>query len=201
MSAPRLTASLAVPTGAAGAVLVAVRSAPERREPARVAAADFLHHFGFASLLASLEADDEATGTLGVERLAGRVADAVRYLEALDRVRELPIGILAIGDAVAPVLIASAHLGGVVALVASGGHPDLAGSALAAVRAPVLLVAGERAEASLESARAAARAIAAPSEVAVVEDSADPNAEPEGVGTVCWLARRWFADHLGPPAA
>lgn len=195
MSATRLKGSLAVPADAVGAILVAVRSSEQRNEPAGAGTADFLHYFGFASLIIALEGEHESKG-LGVERLAGRLADAVQWLDTRNDLRLLPFGILALGDAVAPALVASAHLADrVSAMVVGGGRPDLAGPALSMVSAPTLLVVGAEGGVALGGARSAARSLSS-AEVAVIDDVNDLLTDPGALGTLAWLARRWFTDHL-----
>lgn len=194
----RLAGSFAAPADPKGLVLVAVRSGAERRDPLRVQLADFLYHFGFGSLLASLEvAGDPVEGEDGAPdlgRLAGRVGDAVDWLAG----RGGPVVVLALEGAVAPALVAAAHLGDrIAALVGSGGRPDRAGSALSRVAAPTLLVAG--ALGSVEAARSALRILPDTAELAIVDDTGEPGADPESAGTVCWLAQRWFVGHLTRP--
>ncbi|MBU3752219.1 MAG: hypothetical protein FGM52_17540, partial [Mycobacterium sp.] len=86
----------------------------------------------------------------------------------------------------------------VFAVVSRGGRPDLAGAALGAVRAPTLLIVGGHDEQVLELNRAAAAAMTAECEVAVVEGATHLFAEPGTLEQVAALARTWFLDHLTP---
>jgi putative phosphoribosyl transferase len=72
---------------------------------------------------------------------------ARRLLEAVDLVRQrhpaLPVGLFGASTGAAAALVAAARRpGDVQAVVSRGGRPDLAGAALAAVRAPTLLIVG-----------------------------------------------------------
>lgn len=192
----RLGGSLAIPEGALGVVLVVVQSAAER-SGAPIQVADYLHHFGFATLLVALEADVDTSGSVGLERMAGRIGAACAWVARHPRLGTLPVGLLGLGRTAAPTLVVSAHLADRIgAVVCAGGRADLAGPALGAVVAPTLLVAGSRAAGSLGAAREALRALPGRAELAVIEDADDPLAETASLGTVCHLARTWLAEHL-----
>lgn len=202
MARTSLGGSLAVPEEPVGVVLVAVPGPAGRRDPARLALADVLHHAGFATLVASLSTEQEAGIDLGLERLAARVASGIGWMAAEGRLRGLGVGCLAEGAAVPAALAAMAlEPERVAAFVGCGGRPDAAGRLLDRVIAPALLVAGAHAEAELEACRAALRGLPGVAELAVIEDADDPFHDPEALGTVAWLARRWFVDHLAAPVS
>jgi pimeloyl-ACP methyl ester carboxylesterase len=88
-------------------------------------------------------------------------------------------------------------------VVSRGGRPDLAADALGAVRAPTLLVVGERdrrvlalnSEAWASLGRAAAR------DLVVVPGATHLFEEPGALDEVARLARGWFERYLGGAAA
>jgi pimeloyl-ACP methyl ester carboxylesterase len=189
-----IVGSFAAPEDAVGAVLVAV-GVRDGQDPMWLQVADFLHHSGFATVVVPL-ADDGGAHQLA--RVAGRVVQAVRWLRDHHRLLGLPVGCLAHGEAVAPALVAGAHLGeAIAAVIGCSGHPDVASEILARIVAPTLLVVGEH-EPALEAGRTAMRRISAPAELAVVDGAADPVADLGSLGTVCHLANAWLARHLGP---
>ena len=191
-----LGGSLALPDHPVGAVLFAVRGLSERRDPVRLQLADFLHHAGLATLVASVTDPEEPELDDEIERLAGRVAHGLTWMAGHPRLQGLPVGCLADGPAVAPALVAGAHSERLAALVVRGGRPDHASAALSRVHAPTLLVVGEHEHEALEASRTAMPHLAGPSELAVIEGTQDAVSEPRALGTVCMLARRWFLQYL-----
>jgi putative phosphoribosyl transferase len=193
-----LSGSLALPDQPVGAVLFAVHSATDRRDPVRLQIADFLHYAGLATLVASMTtpSEDELEGQL--ERLAGRVAQGLAWMGRHPRLAGLPLGCFAEGPAVAPALVATSHTEGLMALVIRGGRPELAAAALPRVMAPTLLVVGEHEHDSLIAGRAVLTQLAGPGELAVIDRTSDPVGDPDARGTVCLLARRWFLQYLSP---
>jgi fermentation-respiration switch protein FrsA (DUF1100 family) len=85
------------------------------------------------------------------------------------------------------------------AVVSRGGRPDLAGLVLADVRAPTLLVVGERDPEVLRLNREAAAELAAPVELRVVPTATHLFAEPGTLEQVADLAGAWFRRHLAEP--
>jgi len=85
----------------------------------------------------------------------------------------------------------------VAAVVSRGGRPDLAGAALAGVRAPTLLIVGGLDQVVLELNRQAmARMELATVELEVVPGASHLFEEPGTLERVAELARDWFRRHL-----
>jgi dienelactone hydrolase len=178
----------------------------------------------FDLLTAEEEALDARTGELrfDITLLAQRLIGALDWFDAFDPSdasdasdrpdgpdrpdREsagpgspLPVGLFGASTGAAAALVAAAERPSVVrAVVSRGGRPDLAGEALAAVRAPTLLIVGERDATVLDLNRAAATRLAAPHEIAVVPGATHLFAEPGALDHVARLAGEWFERHLGP---
>ena len=87
------------------------------------------------------------------------------------------------------------------AVVSRGGRPDLAGAALADVRAPTLLVVGGRDEVVLDLNRQAMAAMsrAAAVELEIVRGATHLFEERGALERVAELARAWFLRHLPGP--
>ncbi|MFB9433763.1 hydrolase, partial [Streptoalloteichus tenebrarius] len=85
----------------------------------------------------------------------------------------------------------------VAAVVSRGGRPDLAGEALAAVRAPTLLVVGGHDTQVLQLNRQAAALLGGPHELSVVPGASHLFGEPGALAKVAELAAAWFREHLG----
>lgn len=199
-------AALVVPEAARGLVAFAHGSGSSRFSPRNRHVAGLLEEAGLATLLVDLLTVAEERVDLrtrehrfDVELLAGRVVEAVRWAGSLG----LPIGLFGASTGAAAALVAAARQPGVVrAVVSRGGRPDLAGSALADVRAPVLLVVGGQDELVLDLNRQARAALtqAAAVELEIVPGATHLFEERGALERVAELARDWFLHHLSPTA-
>jgi pimeloyl-ACP methyl ester carboxylesterase len=94
-------------------------------------------------------------------------------------------------------LVAAAERPGEIeAVVSRGGRPDLAGSALASVRAPTLLVVGGGDVEVLVLNEEARRAMSVATELVVVPEATHLFEEPGKLEEVAGLAARFFRSHL-----
>ena len=195
-------AALVVPEDARGLVIFAHGSGSSRFSPRNRFVAGVLEDAGIGTLLVDLLTVEEERVDLrtrehrfDIELLAARVVDAVRWSASL----ELPIGLFGASTGAAAALVAAAREpDSVRAVVSRGGRPDLAGAALAHVRAPVLLIVGGRDELVLDLNR---QAVAAMTESEGVELEIVPGAthlfeERGALERVADLARAWLLDHL-----
>lgn len=196
---------LTVPEHAGGLVVFAHGSGGGRHSSAHRAVAEVLRTAGIATLVADLLAPREAAA-LGpvpdVGLLAGRLAAVARWAAAEPSCAGLPLGYVGAGTGAAAALVAAAQDDAVRAVVGRGGRPDLAGPALAGVRAPTLLVVGGHDQRVLELNRAAQACLRCTSRLAVVPGASHLFTEPGTLRAAAELARDWFAAHLtaAPPA-
>ncbi|MER7134816.1 dienelactone hydrolase family protein, partial [Streptosporangium saharense] len=104
--------------------------------------------------------------------------------------------------AAAALAAAAAKPGLVKAVVSRGGRPDLAGAALAEVRAPTLLIVGERDEAVIGLNREALARLQGETRLEIVPGATHLFEEPGTLERVAALAGDWFLGHLpkSPPA-
>jgi predicted phosphoribosyltransferase/dienelactone hydrolase len=194
-------AALVVPDGARGLVVFAHGSGSSRFSPRNRYVAGVLEEAGLATLLVDLLTREEEQVDLrtrelrfDIDLLTERVVGALHWATSL----ELPIGLFGASTGAAAALVAAAREPGTVgAVVSRGGRPDLAGAALAAVRAPTLLIVGGRDELVLELNR---RAHEAMTQSPVVELEIVPGAthlfeERGALERVAELARDWFLRH------
>lgn len=197
MRRTRLAGSLAVPSAAIGVALVAVESRSHLRDPLRLRLADYFHQERLATLVIAVNPDDEAAP--GVESLTERVEAGLAWIASEPRLQDLPVGVLADGAAVVPAMVAMARdPERVHGFVGCGGEPDEAGDVLPRVAAPTLLVVGGFDTGGLESARRALERLPGHADLAVIDDTSDPLAGPEGLAAVARVAGRWLLDHLAP---
>src|SRR5437773_3126838 len=140
----RLAGNLEIPANARGLVLFAHGSGSSRRSPRNQAVAEVLRDAGLATLLFDLltaeeEIQDARTGHLrfDIGLLSRRLAIVTEEVTNDSRAGKLGIGYFGASTGGAAALRAAVALGSTIgAVVSRGGRPDLAGEALAHVKAP-----------------------------------------------------------------
>ncbi|PAZ15099.1 hydrolase [Streptomyces sp. SA15] len=200
-----LAGDLAVPTSARGVVLFAHGSGSSRHSPRNRAVAAELRTAGLGTLLIDLltageERRDVSTGEhrFDIPLLARRLVAAIDWLEVQSATRDLPVALFGASTGAGAALTAAAERPDrVLTVVSRGGRPDLAGDdALAAVRAPVLLIVGGRDQEVLRLNQEAARRLHAPHTLHVVPGATHLFEEPGALEQVADTARRWCDDRL-----
>jgi putative phosphoribosyl transferase len=200
----RLLGDLVVPDNAHGAVLFAHGSGSSRHSPRNRAVAEMLHQHGLATLLLDLLTEDEERVDLAttelrfdIDLLGRRLVDALDGLAHWDATRQLPVGVFGASTGAAGALVAAAERPDrVAAVVSRGGRPDLAGGALASVRAPTLLIVGGHDDQVLALNRQAMSRIAAPVRLEIVAHATHLFEEPGALDQVGQLAAEWFDERL-----
>ena len=199
-----LDGDLTVPAGADGVVLFAHGSGSSRHSPRNRQVAVALNNAGFATLLMDLlTADEEVTDDrtralrFDVEMLGQRLVGAVDWLAQHPRCGALAVGAFGASTGAAAALIAAAHRPQrVAAVVSRGGRPDLAGKALAQVRAPTLLLVGERDDVVIDLNAQAQGRLGGLVELQIVPGATHLFSEPGALERVSDAAAAWFAAHL-----
>ena len=199
-----LDGDLAVPADASGLVLFAHGSGSSRHSPRNRQVAAALRRVGLATLLLDLltpaeEELDRTTAELrfDVGMLAERLVAAVDWLVADAATGALPIGAFGASTGAGAALVAAVERPEAVAAVVSrGGRPDLAGPALALVRAPTLLLVGGLDREVLSLNRAALARLPPSSRLEVVPGATHLFEESGTLDAVARLASDWFATHL-----
>ena len=203
VGAVRLGGRLTVPGAAAGLVVFAHGSGSSRHSPRNRFVAEFLGRAGLATLLFDLLTEEEAADrhkVFDVGLLGTRLAAVTDRLTEEPEVRGLPLGLFGASTGAAAALWAAAQPGAQVeAVVSRGGRPDLAGSWLAGVDAPTLLIVGGRDEVVIDLNRRARERLPGVSELAVVPHATHLFEEPGTLEAVAGLARDWFLRHLAAP--
>jgi dienelactone hydrolase len=202
-----LNGDLVIPPWARGVVLFAHGSGSSRRSPRNQFVARELQNGGLATLLIDLltpaeEAIDLQTRHLrfDIRLLADRLIGGIDWLVAQGATRDLRIGLFgASTGAAAAILAAAERQYAVGAVVSRGGRPDLAGrAALRAVRAPTLLILGERDPEVIRLNRAAFTELRATKDLVIVPGASHLFEEEGTLEQVAELARTWFLRHLSP---
>jgi putative phosphoribosyl transferase len=200
-----LEGNLAVPPGAGGVVLFAHGSGSGRHSPRNQFVASRLQQAGLATLLLDLltqdeEAEDRFTAHLrfDIGLLAERLTGATDWLVNDVRTRGRPVGYFGASTGAGAALVAAARRPSEVAAVVSrGGRPDLAGRALAVVRAPTLLIVGSKDQQVLALNKEALAQLSSPvKQLVVVPGASHLFEEPGTLEEVARLASDWFRQHL-----
>jgi dienelactone hydrolase len=166
--------------------------------------AERLHEAGFATVLADLltpveEVADARTAQLrfDIGLLAGRLAGMLGWLDGQPATSGLPRGLFGASTGAAAALATAARRpADVRAVVSRGGRPDLAGAALAQVKAPTLLIVGGNDPAVVELNEQAAAALTAGVALHVVPGATHLFAERGALEEVAARAADWFTEHL-----
>ena len=200
-----LEGNLTIPAGARGLVIFAHGSGSSRFSPRNGYVASVLQAAGLGTLLMDLltadeERVDEVTRELrfDIDFLAERVACAVDWAARAPATRGLAIGCFGSSTGAAAALVAAAaRPDHVAAVVSRGGRPDLAGDALARVRAPTLLLVGGEDRVVIGLNREALHALDCEKKLTIIPGATHLFEEPGTLARVAALAADWFARHLG----
>ena len=191
---------LAVPDEATGIVLFAHGSGSSRLSPRNTYVARALNAAGLATLLFDLLSPREAEDrhkVFDIPLLAGRLEEALNWIEAEDTTTDLDVGLFGASTGAAAALTAAARRPVLIrAIVSRGGRPDLAANALADVQAPTLLIVGERDTLVIELNRRAMGQLACPTRLELVPGATHLFEEPGTLDQVIALATAWFRQHL-----
>ena len=98
--------------------------------------------------------------------------------------------------AAAALVTAAMRPNSVQAVVSRGGRPDLAGKFLRLVRAPTLLIVGERDSTVIELNRKAMSEMSTTTQLVIVPRATHLFEEPGTLEQVAGLAREWFVRYL-----
>ncbi|WP_039934250.1 dienelactone hydrolase family protein [Streptomyces viridochromogenes] len=199
-----LTGDLTVPPAARAVVLFAHGSGSSRHSPRNREVAAGLRTAGLGTLLIDLLTEDEerldlrtAELRFDIPLLGRRLVAAVDWLARSPGTRGLPVVLFGASTGAGAALVAAAERPDRVrAVVSRGGRPDLAGAALDAVRAPVLLIVGGRDQHVLRLNEEAARRLHTPHSLLVVPGATHLFEEPGALGQVTEAARQWCDEQL-----
>lgn len=199
-----LDGEIAAPEPAHGVVVLAHGSGSSRHSPRNQFVAERLRDAGLATVLVDLltpdeERADSTTGALrfNIALLAYRVTDLTDWVAGYPDFAELRVGLFGASTGAAAALrTAAVRRGTVRAVVSRGGRPDLAAEYLRLVRAPTLLIVGERDEA-VELNRAASYSLVSTETcLEIIPGATHLLSEPATLEQVADLAADWFTRHL-----
>lgn len=132
-----------------------------------------------------------------IDLLTSRLTGTVDWLAANPDTADLDLGLFGSSTGAASALNTAAERPEAIsAVVSRGGRPDLSIPSLPGVRAPTLLIVGERDKQVIEMNRKAAEHLRAECEMAIVPGATHLFEEPGTLEQVANLARMWFVGHL-----
>jgi len=200
----RLPGILRMPETARAFIVFAHGSGSSRLSPRNTAVAEALNGHGMATLLFDLltpAEERDRTNVFDIPLLAGRLVEAVHWVDREPDLARLPLGLFGASTGAAAALVATARLGARVgAVVSRGGRPDLAADALEHVTAPALLVVGGRDHGVIELNEQACASLRAAKALEIVPGATHLFPEPGAMDAVIALAARWFTMHLAAHA-
>ena len=175
-----------------------------RLSPRNRSVASALEAAGFGTLLLDLlSAPEAAADVLTGEHRFNVAMLGRRVVAAIDWARAQPaapgaIALFGASTGAAAALVAAAERPDAVrAVISRGGRPDLAGSALAQVRAPTLLIVGGDDTVVVDLNRRAGAGMRAEVRLEVVPGAGHLFEEPGALEAVSRLAVAWCRRHLG----
>jgi dienelactone hydrolase len=199
-----LEGTLGVPANAPGLVLFAHGSGSSRFSSRNRYVARVLRDAGFATLLLDLlspreEEVDEITRhhRFDIKMLADRLVTTIDWLESEPSTSTLSVGLFGASTGGGAALVAAAERPQrVSAVVSRGGRPDLAADALPKVKAPTLLIVGERDDIVIDLNEEARSQMRTEVRLVIVPGATHLFEEPGALEEVARLARHWFARYL-----
>jgi len=197
-----LTGDLDAPPGIRGLVVFAHGSGSSRMSPRnRAVAAELRRSHRLGTLLFDLLTTGEDTqyaNRFEIGLLADRLEAATRYALAHAHLAETPVGFFGASTGAAAAIVAATRLPETVrAVVSRGGRPDLAGTALAELTAPTLLIVGGLdTEVIVLNEQALARIAAPEKRLEIVPGATHLFEETGTLAQAAELALAWFEEWL-----
>ena len=191
---------LRLPRRPTGLVIFAHGSGSSRFSPRNSLVARQLSNRGFATLLFDLLTageEQDRRNVFDIPLLSSRVGEAVGWASTSSYVQRLPIGLFGASTGAAAALVAAANEPGPVrAVVSRGGRPDLAGEALAHVKAATLLIVGGLDHDVLDLNRHALRLLQCEKRLDVVPGATHLFEEPGTLEAVVEASIDWFSAYV-----
>lgn len=201
----KLHADLTMPEGDPhGMILFAHGSGSSRFSRRNREVASFLVSRGMGTLLLDLLTEEEEREDVvtrehrfDIPMLAGRLVGAMDWMSEQDELAPFAIGLFGSSTGAGAALIAAAERPArAAAVVSRGGRPDLAGEALARVKAPTLLIVGGEDTPVIGMNRDAASQMDCEVRTEIVPGATHLFEEPGKLEKVSELAADWFREHF-----
>jgi putative phosphoribosyl transferase len=197
----RLPGMLDVPEDAKGIVILAQGSGSSRHAPRNRALAGILHGAQLGTLLMDLltPAEDRAyEARFDIGLLTTRLSAAVKWVRIQAATAGLPVGLFGASTGAAAALqVAAALRSEIEAVVCSSSRPERASrSALGLVKAPTLLIVGERDEDAIAPNLRVFKSLQCEKEITLVPGATQLFEEPGVLEAMAGLVAEWYTRHL-----
>ena len=195
---------LHIPENSTALVVFAHGSGSSRHSPRNKYVAEVLNDGAIATLLIDLltageEIIDRQTMHLrfNIDLLAERLSVVTNWVKQQSATETLHLGYFGASTGAAAALVAAAKQTGLAeAIVSRGGRPDLAGTWLARVQAPTLLIVGGNDPVVIDLNRKAASQIHTPCRIEIIPGAGHLFEEAGTLERAAILAREWFKEYL-----
>jgi putative phosphoribosyl transferase len=185
-------------------ILFAHGSGSSRHSPRNQTVARTLNQAGLSTLLFDLLTPEEESVDLytrehrfDINLLADRLVHATKWAKQQKKTQDLRIDYFGSSTGGGAALVAAAELPDEIATVVSrGGRPDLAGDALAKVKAPTLLIVGGEDRVVIELNEQARAQMKCDCKIDIVPGATHLFEEPGALEKVAKLASDWFLNHI-----
>ena len=202
-----LKGDILIPKDSQGIVLFAHGSGSSRLSPRNRYVAEELNKRGIATLLFDLltqeeEIIDEQTAHLrfDIDLLTKRLIETTDWVQKDSKLIKLNIGYIGASTRAAAALVAASERpSSVKAVVSRGGRPDLAGSKLAKVKCPTLLIVGGYDGVVIEMNKDAFSQLKSEKKLVIIPGATHLFEEKGKLEEVAVQAGDWFLKYLGGP--
>lgn len=195
-----LPADLTVPPDPVGVVIFVHGSGSGRKSPRNQAVAQILNASHLATVLFDLltpEEDTNYSNRFDIELLTWRLVRAVEWVREHPFIPEIPVGLFGASTGAAAAIKAATLLGSSIsAVVCRGGRPDLAGDALAQLRAPTLFIVGGNDPEVETLNRKALTHMRCEKQISMIPGAGHLFEEAQSLDAVAGLAAGWFLRHF-----
>lgn len=186
---------LTVPENALGLVLFAHGSGSSRFSPRNNYVAKVLQEGNMATLLVDLltkEEDSDYEKRFDIDLLAERLIKITNWIKENEETKNFKIGYFGASTGAAAAIKAAVKTN-VSVIVSRGGRIDLAGSQLAELKVPILLIVGENDDFVIEVNQFAMEEINSVKKLSLIPNATHLFDEPGTLEEVAKLASTWFA--------
>jgi len=195
---------LTIPKNAIAIVVFAHGSGSGRNSPRNKYVAKMLQDRDIATLLVDLlteeeEKIDQETNKyrFDIPFLANRLTKVCCWVQEKTKTKHLKIGLFgASTGAAAAIITASELINDIFAIVSRGGRPDLAGVALTKIKAPILLIVGQKDETVLKLNQKAFELIKSYKKIEIVPRATHLFEEPGTLQQASSITQHWFESCL-----
>lgn len=167
--------------------------------------ADRLTEQGLASVLIDLLTPGERTMSkqrdyrANIDLITSRLLCTIRWIKRDETLQDLPLGIFGTNiNATAALTAAIERADTVKALVLSNAKPELIKDLLPQVKAPTLLIAGDKDRAQLQWSREAVQAMGGKHQLEIISGTTHDSQNPNVLEQIAIHARHWFLHCFQP---